>query len=529
MEDSCGMNAKIRDVLFFLMSFSLIFNSLPKQFAMRFMGGPLGGHLMFYPFFIGLIYAFWCQYKYRNMFVNYEEFRRFNIFYLTIVLLSLVIGLYNYPYYDLILAGPVEQVERIPKLLVLFGNFGIDINAKQLLSFWMFARPIKSLLFYIIYTFGVSYIVYCWYYKDWKQAIEVLKCGVVCSVFVCITYSSVEILYLSHNENAKQILELINPYIHAVKEHGSWWPPLLWKGQLRSVFAEPSYFGIYAAFCIPFLWLMIIRSKFDTKCAYIYMIVTLVMTFLLILTKARTGFMLHIGELVIFSLLLCYLRDSNLFKKGIAIFLCSAIAFVGGNLFIYKCIDNERLTNTSFITFIYSYIDSNAISLANPDKRSNRARYSVIESDIKVGLEHPLLGVGSGLRTAYVIDAFSEKALQNDEVKMWLDFNNRLGILKFGIPKLGEYTSRFCETGSLGLLAFLVPPLYLVMTMIKRLKKLTIDTQIIHIIYLTSFAGIIASGIGDALNITYCYWVLLGLGYAMCFGKQKEKIDDEST
>ena len=27
----------------------------------------------------------------------------------------------------------------------------------------------------------------------------------------------------------------------------------------------------------------------------------------------------------------------------------------------------------------------------------------------------------------------------------------------------------------------------------------------------------LASGIGDSINITYCYWVLLGLGYALCF------------
>lgn len=38
--------------------------------------------------------------------------------------------------------------------------------------------------------------------------------------------------------------------------------------------------------------------------------------------------------------------------------------------------------------------------------------------------------------------------------------------------------------------------------------------------YLISFMGIMASGIGDTLDITYCYWLLLGLGYAMCFGKK---------
>ena len=43
--------------------------------------------------------------------------------------------------------------------------------------------------------------------------------------------------------------------------------------------------------------------------------------------------------------------------------------------------------------------------------------------------------------------------------------------------------------------------------------------------FLISLLGIMASGIGDTLNITYCYWVLLGLGYAMCFGKAGDEKD----
>ena len=165
--------------------------------------------------------------------------------------------------------------------------------------------------------------------------------------------------------------------------------------------------------------------------------------------------------------------------------------------------------------------------MANPDARSNRARYSVMEADIKVGLEYPLFGVGSGLRNAYVINAFSKTALENKEIKMWLDFSKRLGILKAGIPKLGEYTSRFSETGVLGLLVFLFPVTCLVVNMLSKLKRISEDEQITFIMYLTSLSGILASGIGDTINITYCYWVLLGLGYVMCFGKIDEKLDNE--
>lgn len=43
------------------------------------------------------------------------------------------------------------------------------------------------------------------------------------------------------------------------------------------------------------------------------------------------------------------------------------------------------------------------------------------------------------------------------------------------------------------------------------------------VMYIIYFDGIMVYGIGDTLNITYCYWVLLGLGYAMCFGECKNE------
>ena len=45
-----------------------------------------------------------------------------------------------------------------------------------------------------------------------------------------------------------------------------------------------------------------------------------------------------------------------------------------------------------------------------------------------------------------------------------------------------------------------------------------------EICFLISFLGVMASGMGDTINITYSYWLLLGLGYAMC---QSVKVKDE--
>lgn len=514
------MSAQIRDILFYGAIFALIFNNIPTAIQMNFIGGVVGSKLAFYPVILGFIYTAYCQYKYGNVFVKLPVIKKYILVYSIVALFSLTLGLYNYPYFELIINGPINQIEKLPKVLAWFSEYGIDLNFEITISFWMVVRVIKTLALEIFYTFIFSYMIYCWYKDDWYDAIKILGKASLCSLAVIVIYCIVEVSYLVGNETAKSILENITPYLHTVKDNGTWWPPLLWKNQLRSIFAEPSYFGIYSAFCLPFLWLGIIKNKLNNKDAYVYIILTISMTFLLILTKARTGFMLHVGELLIFSFLLIYTRNTALWKKSIVVFLCSMIAFVGGNLFISKCMITKKAIHTPLKTSISNYIDSNATSLINPDKRSNRARYSVMEADVNVGLEHPLFGIGSGLRAAYVIDAFSERALNDSEVKYWIRNSKRLGILKSGIPKLGEYTSRFCETGMLGLLVFLFPAFYLAKCMLYKLKNIEKDVQVYYVLFLTSFAGILASGIGDTINITYCYWVLLGLGYAMCFGKQ---------
>lgn len=370
------------------------------------------------------------------------------------------------------------------------------------------------------------------------------------SVSIIFVYSLIELLYLQGNKTAEYILISINPYIHEIKINGTWWPPLLWKNQLRSVFAEPSYFGIYAAFSLPFLWYKLTTNLNDKKKIVIYGIITIIMTFLLFLTKARTGFIIHLGELVVLLVICIYVHNKEIFKRFCVIVLCSVVAFFSSNYFISNYMNNnskskvvvtnmKRVNNKAIVQEkiiknennkirkdMNKYIEDNALSLANPDKRSNRARYSVMEADFKIGLDHPLFGVGSGLRDAYIPDYFSEIAKNNGEVKRWLAFQKKLGIMRSGFPKLGEYTSRFAETGILGIGLFLLPPFILIISLLRRIKQSDLFLQYKYIMFLTVFAGIMASGIGDILTVTYCYWVLLGLGYAMCFGTKENKYNE---
>lgn len=516
------MDKKILNILFLFIIISLIFNSIPKPIQMNFIGGILGNKLSFYPFVVGVVYTLYCQYKYKNVLVNSNKFLKFIAVYLVVTSFSLIIGLYTYPHYDLVLNGPVTQIEKLPKLIATLNNYGIYINEKILIAFWMIARTIKSVLLEALYTFGGAYIIFCLYYNDWKRAFKVLITAILASSVVIFGYSCIELFYLSGNEIAKEILITINPYIHIIKSDGTWWPPLLWPGQLRSIFAEPSYFGIYFAFAMPILWYVFITVK--EQCYKVISFSAIIFfTFCLFLTQARTAVGLFVGEVFILFIFTAYLRNKFIFKQVSKIFVAIGTAFILSGLFI----NNLLVDNRYNIDNVEGYIESNLTSLASASHRSNGARYSIMIADLKIGLDYLLTGVGTGLRNAYIPDYLPEMAKDNGEVQMWIKNQKEKGVLRSGFPKLGEYTSRFAETGIIGLTLFLVPQFILLRKLYLKItdKSIIIDDKLPYIFFTISLIGIMASGLGDSINITYCYWVLLGLGYAMCFTKT---INEES-
>ena len=333
-------------------------------------------------------------------------------------------------------------------------------------------------------------------------------------------YCCIELFYLSGNESAKSILITITPYFHTIKSNGTWWPPLLLIGQLRSIFAEPSYYGIYFAFAMPILWYVTASTK--KTCYKVFSILAIIFfTFCLFLTQARTAVALFCGEIFILFAFTIYFKNKFVWKETSKIFVISITAFMLSGLFI----NNLLVDNRYSIDSVDSYVESNLISLASTSQRSNGARYSIMITDLKIALDHPLIGVGTGLRNAYIPDYLPEMAKDNGEVKMWIKNQKEKGILRSGFPKLGEYTSRFAETGIIGLTLFLIPPFILLRKLYLKItnKILSVDDKLPYVFFTISLIGIMASGLGDAINITYCYWVLLGLGYAMCF--EKESID----
>lgn len=178
-------------------------------------------------------------------------------------------------------------------------------------------------------------------------------------------------------------------------------------------------------------------------------------------------------------------------------------------------------------TEMTSYINDNLGSLASKNKRSNRARFSILEASVSIGKNYPLLGVGKSLRHAYIPDYLSEEGRENSEVKYWMKNQKEKGIMKSGFPALGEYCTRFAETGILGLVIYLLPALFLAFQLLRRIHLADEQQERERcIFFFISLAGVMASGMGDNLNITCCYWILMGIGYAIILSPyQKESYE----
>lgn len=523
----------LRNKLFFLIVFFTIFSEIPHILQLNFLGSFLGKDLSIYPILIAFIYCLWEYRKEKQSFqaTNMTKiFVAYIIVYVATIFISFIHGLYIYPYYDAILAGPVQQIDKLPMAQSFLQRLGIFISEQTLLKVWMFARPIKGFIFECFWFFSVPLMIYLWFRKDAHTGIIILYKAVICASVVVCFYGILDVFYLSGSTVAENILIHVNPFVHNIKSNGTWWPPLLWKGQLRSLFAEPSYYGIFAAFAMPWIWYSLLKGKNWRKKTIICL---LLIAFLigLFLTKSRTANALFGGELIFLIIVAIWYHEKSFIKNTAVIVILTLFSFsiatvsmsyMPGSPSGTKVMGySEEKTEAMGV-----YLQDNLGSITSSTQRSNRSRYSIFKASVAIGKDYPILGVGKGLRQAYIPGYLPEEAFAGNEIQRWIHDQKEKGIMKSGFPALGEYCTRFAETGIVGLLVYLLPSFYLLLQLLKRMRSTLSSPEQKEetIFFLFSWLGIMASGLGDNLNITCCYWILMGIGYALILPEKREKI-----
>lgn len=514
------MNRRVRDTLFFYICFLLIFNDVPKMLQVNFFGGSiLGNKLSFYPLIIGMIYTIWCQYRGRQIFVPIKKLKKWSIVYFFILFVSLIIGIFMYPFYDVALAAPVEQIEKLPKVIAFFENVGISIDTSLIMGAWIIFRQIKSIFIEFFWGFGGAYLIYCWYRNKWGEGVSVLRKSILCGFIVICGYSVFEVAYLYGNEFAQEILVYLTPFIHTVNTNHGWWPPLLWKGQLRMIFPEPSHVGNYIAILLPVLCCYFLRSSGKNKLFFSVMIFLL--SFFVFLTNARTAYAMLCGIIGLLFLLLFWIKQTRqkVFKDFISICFCIFVGFFSYMGFINIVHDYSKNEVS-----VEKAIDSNLLSLASENERSNGARYALLKSGIRIAGEYPILGVGKGLASEYIVAHFTDEESKNSEVAKWIKYQNEKGPFASGYSLQGnmnEYVTRLVQTGILGLVIWLLPFLFIIIKLFSLYKRENGDEQLQILMILLSLIATMVAGCNGTINIFYSVWILLGLGASAVFSKSK--------
>lgn len=504
------MSIIFRDKLFFIICLCLPFLFIPKMFQLNFLGGPIGSQLVVWPILFSLVSTLIYGWKKNVNFYKGKIFICFVIVYLMVMLVSLINGLIIYPYYDLIFDGPNNQIERFEKLIILLQKFNISYDRETLLGFWLVIRFLKGVVLEIFYTFGVSYMIYLWYKKRASEAMRILKKSIVIVCVIMFIYSFFEIAYFCGNDLSKEILIRVNPMLHAIKENFGWWPPLLWdSSRVRSIFPEPSQFGMYVSFILPMLW----ANIFNKENFYRSTLLILLTSTLLFLSLAKTSTMLLLGELVLLIIFTVFSNKRVVYKKSAYIILITGVAF----LVSLQCISAYNMRNNSDIkNTVTKYQQDNIVGTFNEKSGSNSARFAIIKSDLRIVNDYPVLGVGSGLKSAYTEEYLLTEEKGVPEVNMWIKLQNDLGILKSGIPSICEFTKRLAENGYTGLFIYLLP-FFIILNMYwkNRYKLLITNSENYNKIFLLiALIGSVAAGMSGVLTTVHSYWVALGVAYA---------------
>lgn len=473
----------IEKLLLALMIILIPFVALPQRMIINTIGGEATNYTVLMLF---VVFAYeYIKYKPRIK----RCFTVFLVAFILIRIISLIIGLMIFPYYDLI---TLEQISKLQLIVNKFPGLG---SGEQLLPYWLFLRESKNIILDSLTLFGLPIIIWHLFHNDWKSGFLYLRKAVLILVGVFSVYSVVEILWLKlHLSIAEEILCFINPFFYDPKSSHGWWPPLLWEGQLRSICPEPSYFGIYACFCIPFLWSYLVGKK---RMKYIALYTYFIL--MLFLTKARTALGIYIGEYALLSISVALNRLKKSFLALLLVTLSTAAAF---SLTLINWESGQEDVTAE------SYLSNNVASVAETGARSNGARFGNVKAMFNIGAAHLWTGVGKGLVSAYMPAYVDTESAKNVEIQLWTNCMREKGILKSGFPTLNQYAGFFAEAGLICLTLFIMPIIYIVYKYTKNKSYKSFSKNIIF----TLFMGQLAAMLSNKYYITYP----LAFGLCLC-------------
>lgn len=484
---------------------------------------PIAGNQVAYIFItIGVLTFFIENYIYPNNLTSAEKhmIRFLKVIFLWALLCS-VLGVLFYPSFANI---DLNQMRSFRDLFYHMNQFSPDLSDLSFLKGWMFYRAIRNSIAYVASSYLISFWIYHIYYKNWRQGVKDLKRAVLAASLLIISYSVVETGFLCGSSSCKALLTKINVRIFDVASGQGWWPPLFWDQlQMRSLFPEPSHLGIFLAMVIP-LFFSDFFTKSNKKSNKINILIYCCLVMMLFMSKARTGivvvgleFFLFICGIYIFAPLP---REAQ-FKKLVFFIGCTVLAFALslGIISNFKSIDG-KVYGSHEIVSVQNYIHNNVTSITG-NQRSNSARKANVLATLKVGMNHPVFGVGIYMRNEYIADQLTDIDKNVGEVKLWLKYMVEQGPLQSGFPDTNHFITIFSEQGIIGMILFICPT---IVTLLKLfLERSNIKQDIEIFIILIALVGLNVALLANEDH--FGVFIMLGLMMAIIWRKEEVRAD----
>lgn len=216
---------------------------------------------------------------------------------------------------------------------------------------------------------------------------------------------------------------------------------------------------------------------------------------MILMTQSRTAVCLLIGEICFLTVWGGITQYKNVWK-----ILVYSISL---SVFIYNIAPTPH--SVSGVPLSDNYITRNIQSVASTQKRSNGARYGMTVASFRVGLEHPIFGVGRGFESLYMEEVLPEFAKGNEEIHGWMENSRNKGITKMGCFILNQYTEEFATGGAIGLIIFLIPPVFLLYKVLKRRLWKKLEPTILIVVLLGQLAAMFSG------PYWFTYPIIIGL------------------
>lgn len=484
---------------------------------------PIAGNQVAYIFItIGVLTFFIENYIYPNNLTSAEKhmIRFLKVIFLWALLCS-VLGVLFYPSFANI---DLNQMRSFRNLFFHMKQLYPNLSDLSFLKGGMLYRALRNSIAYAASSYLISFWIYHLYCNDWKRGIRDLKKGILAASILLISYSIIEVGFLCGSASCKAILAKINMKIFDVASGQGWWPPLFWdRLQMRSLFPEPSHLGIFLAMTIPLFF-----SEFFTKLNKISLFKIFIyccLVMMLFMSKARTGTVVVGFETILFILCICLcapLSLSDKFKRLTLLLGCSILAFIFslGLMSNFKSIDS-KVSDSREIISVQDYVQNNVTSITG-NQRSNPARYVNALGTLKIGMGHPIFGVGIYTRNEYIAEQLSDADKNVGEVRLWLKYMVEQGPMQSGFPDTNHFITIFAEQGIIGLILFMSPSCVVLLKLL--LKKKCIKQNLGTI---TTSIALIGLNIALLANEDHFgIFIILGLMMAIIWRKEEVQTDE---